>query len=41
MTRYFLEGSMRFAGVENPDYWSSDCQADRPLDQTPGDGIWP
>ena len=25
----------------NPDYWSPDCVQNGPLDQTPGDGIWP
>ena len=41
MTRYFLERVYPLRKAENPDYWSPDCKADGPLDQTPDDGVWP
>ena len=41
MTRYFLERVYPLRKAENPDYWSPDCKANGPLDQTPDDGVWP
>jgi hypothetical protein len=41
MTTYFLERVYPLRNTENPDYWSPDCTAGGPLDQTPDDGIWP
>jgi hypothetical protein len=41
MQRWYWENFYPTRRTQLPDYWSADCRPDGPLDQTPGDGIWP
>ena len=41
LAKYYVTEVYPRRQTENPDYWSPDCVQNGPLDQTPGDGIWP
>lgn len=41
LAKYYVTEVYPRRQTENPDYWSADCAQNGPLDQTPGDGIWP
>ena len=41
MQRWYWENYYPLRQTQLPDYWSPDCRADGPLDESPGDGVWP
>jgi hypothetical protein len=41
IAQYYANELYPLRRTQAPDYWSSDCRSDGPLDQSPGDGRWP